>query len=201
MFSDVDSPPHPENPPLTHTSPKLITPDHSPTPSPPPPPPPDSEQAPPQLAASKQPKVVVIPPPQPEKPSTTIPQTKDPDSTFAGTQVPTQAEKEKHKKRREKKRKEHHGQPSKVHIKLKYATTLTDAELGQILKTLAVEAKTRSQQRRKELDNKVEEQVKFLNKCINLAQSVMPEPVEIDNDNPLKIAYQRFESMVSALQA
>ena len=84
---------------------------------------------------------------------------------------------------------------------MKDATSLTDAELGQLLKTLAVEAKTRSQQRRKELDNKVEEQVKFFNKCKNFAQLVMPGPVEVDTDKPLERAYHLFESMVSALQA
>ena len=99
-----------------------------------------------------------------------------------------------------KKKKKHHGQPSKVHIKLKDATSPTDAELGQLLKTLAVEAKTRSEQRRKELDNKVEEQVEFLNKCRKLAQSVMPGPIEVNTDKPLERAYQLFESMVSALK-
>ena len=94
--------------------------------------------------------------------------------------MPTQTETEKHKKK-----KEHHGQPSKVHIKLKDATSLTDVELGQLLKTLAVKAKTRSQQRRKELDNKDKEQAKFLNKCRNLAQSVIPGPVEVDTNKPL----------------
>ena len=150
---------------------------------------------------SNQLEAVVIPPPQIEKPSTTIPQTENLDSTFAGTQVPTQTEKEKQKKRKEKKRKEHHGQPSKVHIKLKDATSLTDAELIKLLKTLAVEAKTRNEQRRKELDNKVEEQVEFLNKCRNLAQSVMPGLIKVDIDKPLERAYQLFESMVSELKA
>ena len=82
---------------------------------------------------------------------------------------------------------------------MKYATSLTDAKLGQLLKTLAVEAKTRSQQRRKKLDNKVEEQVEFLNKCRNLAQLVMPGPIEVDTEKPLERPYQLFESMVSAL--
>ena len=115
--------------------------------------------------------------------------------------MPTQTETEKHEKKKEKQKKEHHGQPSKVHIKLKYASTLTNAKLGQLLKTLAIEAKTRSQQRRKELDNKDEQQVEFLNKCKNLTQLVMPGPVEVDTDKPLERAYQLFESMVSALQA
>ena len=91
IFFDVNSPPQLDNPPLTHTPPKPITPDHSPNPSPPqppsppPPPPLDSDKDQPQLAASKQPKVVVIPSPQLEKPSAPIPQTKDLTSTVAGT--------------------------------------------------------------------------------------------------------------------
>ena len=68
----------------------------------------------------------------------------------------TQEKKNKHKKKKEKKKKkkEHHGQTSMVHIKLKDATNLNDAELGKLLQTLSVEAKERSQQRHKELDNK-----------------------------------------------
>ena len=78
----------------------------------------------------------------------------------------TQAETDKHKKKKEKKKKkEHHGQTSMVHIKLKDATNLNDAELGQLLQTLAVEAKARTQQRHKELENKDKEQVEVLNKC------------------------------------
>ena len=42
------------------------------------------------------------------------------------------------------------------------ATKLRDVELGQLLETLAVEAKTTSQHRRKELENKEKEQVEFL---------------------------------------
>ena len=167
----MDSTPQTDNPPLIHNFTNPITPDHSPTPSPPPPPP-DSkpliqtdvpELPPTQPSApttstsapttSNQLEVAVIPPPQTEKPSTTaIPQTKNPNLTFAGTKVLTQTEIEKHKKK-----KEHHGNPSKVHIKLKDATSLTDAEVGQLLKTLADKAKTRSEQRHKELDDKVEE--------------------------------------------
>ena len=82
---------------------------------------------------------------------------------------------------------------------MKDATSLTDAELGQLLKTLAVEEKTRSQQRRKELDNMDEQQVEFLNNCKNLTQSVIPGPVEVDTDKRLEIAYQLFEIMVLAL--
>ena len=44
-------------------------------------------------------------------------------------------------------------------------TKLKDGELGQLLKTLAIEAKTRIQTRRKELDNTEKEQVKSLLKC------------------------------------
>ena len=81
------------------------------------------------------------------------------------------------------------------------ATKLKDAELGQLLETLAVEAKTRSQHRREELDNKEKEQVEFLNKCRNLVQFVIPGPKEVDTDKLLEKDYQLFESMVSALQA
>ena len=75
------------------------------------------------------------------------------------------------------------------------ATKLRDAELGQILETLAVEAKTRSQHRRKELDNKEKEQVKFLNKCRNLVQFVIPGPIEVDTDKMLERAYHLFKSV------
>ena len=79
------------------------------------------------------------------------------------------------------------------------ATKLKDAELGQLLETLAIEAKTRSQQRRKEIDNNEKEQVKFLNKCRSLVQMVIPGPTEVDTDKPLEKAYQLFESVVSML--
>ena len=115
--------------------------------------------------------------------------------------MPTQTEKEKHKKRKEKQKKEHHGNPSKVHIKLKDASSLTDAELGQLLKTLAVEAKTRSEQRCKELDENVTEQVEFLNKCRILAHSLMSGLIEVDIEKPLKREYQLFQTMASALKA
>ena len=78
---------------------------------------------------------------------------------------------------------------------------MTDLELGQLLKTLASEAKTRCEQRNKELNDKNTEQVEFLDKCRNLAQSIMPGPIEVDTDKPLERMYQLFESMVSALQA
>ena len=81
------------------------------------------------------------------------------------------------------------------------ATKLKDADLGQLLETLAIEAKTRSQQRHKELDNNEKEQVEFLNKCRSLVQMVILGPAEVDTDKPLEKAYQLFESMVSTLQA
>ena len=84
---------------------------------------------------------------------------------------------------------------------MKDASSLTDTEMGQLLKTLASEEKTRSVRRSKELQVKNTEQVKFLDKCRNLAHSIMPSPIEIDTDRPLERAYQLFESMVSTLQA
>ena len=47
-------------------------------------------------------------------------------------------------------------------------TKLRDGELGKLLETLAIKEKTRSQNRRKELDNNEKEQVEFLNKCRSL---------------------------------
>ena len=114
--------------------------------------------------------------------------------TLIGTQVPKQAETQKHKKKEEKK-KDHHGQTTMVHISQLGSTTAVDAtklkdqELGQILETLAVEAKKRSQQRRKELYNNEKEQVEFLNKCRNLVQSLIPGPAEVDTDKPLERDY------------
>ena len=115
-----------------------------------------------------------------------------------------QAEAEKHKKN--KKKKDHHGQPTMVHINLVGstiavdATKLRDPELEQLLEVLAVKAKTRNQHKRKELDNKEKEQVKFLNKCRYLVQCVIPGPIEVETDKPLERAYELFESMVSVLQ-
>ena len=80
------------------------------------------------------------------------------------------------------------------------ATKLKDGELGQLLERLAIEAKTRSQSRRKELDDNEREQVKFLNKCRTLVQSVIPRLTEVDTDKPLEKSYHLFESMVSVLQ-
>ena len=84
---------------------------------------------------------------------------------------------------------------------MKDASSLTDTELGQLLKTLASEAKTRSEQRNKELNDTNAEQVEFLDKCRHLAQPVMPGPIEVDTDKPLERVYQLFESMVLKLQA
>ena len=84
---------------------------------------------------------------------------------------------------------------------MKDASSLTDPELGKLLKTLAVEAKTRSEQRRKELDDKNAKQVEFLNKCRNLAHLVMPGPIEVNTNKLLERVYHLFETMASALKA
>ena len=84
---------------------------------------------------------------------------------------------------------------------MKDASSLTNTKLGQLLKILASEAKTRSEQRNKELDDHNAEQIEFLHKCRNLAQSVMPGPIEVDIDKPLERAYHLFESIMSAVQA
>ena len=111
-----------------------------------------------------------------------------------------EADKEKHKKRTEKQKKEHHGKTPRLQISLKDASSLTDTEMGQLLKTLVKEAKTRSERKNKELTDKNTEQVMFLDKCRNLAQSVIPGPIEIDTDRPLERVYQLFNSMVSTRQ-
>ena len=80
------------------------------------------------------------------------------------------------------------------------ATKLKDGELGQLLETLAIEVKTRIQTRCKELDDNEREQVEFLIKCRDLAQSVILGSTEVDIDKLLEKSYQLFESMVSALQ-
>ena len=69
------------------------------------------------------------------------------------------------------------------------ATKLKDGELGQLLETLAIKAKTRSQTRRKELDDTEREQVELLIKCRNLAQSVILGPMQVDTDKPLEKSY------------
>ena len=81
------------------------------------------------------------------------------------------------------------------------ATKLRDPELEQLLEVLVVEAKTRKHHRRKELDNKEKEQVKFLNKCRDLVQSVIPGLIVADTNKPLERAYKLFEIVVSMLQA
>ena len=78
---------------------------------------------------------------------------------------------------------------------------MTDTEFGQLLKTLAKEAKTRTARKTKELLHKNVEQVKFLSKCRAIAKSVIPGPIEVDTDRPLEIAYQLFKTMVSTVQA
>ena len=80
-------------------------------------------------------------------------------------------------------------------------TKLKDGELGQLLESLAIKAKTRSQSRRRELDENEKEQVEFLNKCRNFVQSMILVPTEVNTDKPLEKAYQLFESVVSVLQA
>ena len=93
-----------------------------------------------------------------------------------------------------------------VHINQLGLTTAVDAtklkygELGQLLETLAIEEKIRSQTRRKELDDTKKEQVEFLLKCRNLAQSIIPGPMEADTDKSLEKEYQLFESVVSTPQ-
>ena len=80
------------------------------------------------------------------------------------------------------------------------ATKLRDGELGKLLETLAIEAKTRSHNRCKELDDNEKEQVEFLKKCRNLMQSMIPRPTEVYTNKPPEKDYQLFESVVSALQ-
>ena len=79
------------------------------------------------------------------------------------------------------------------------ATKMRDGELGQLLETLDIKEKTRSQNRRKELDDTERQQVEFLTKCRNLAQSMILGSTKVDTDKPLEKSYQLFESMVSTL--
>ena len=72
--------------------------------------------------------------------------------------------------------------------------------MGQLLETLATEAKTRIQIRRKELDNSKNEQVEFLSKCRKLVQTVIPGPIEANTDKQIEKSYQLFESVVANLQ-
>ena len=78
---------------------------------------------------------------------------------------------------------------------------MTDTEVGQLLKTMAEEAKLRTARKSKELTTKNAEEVEFLGKCRALAHTVIPGPVEVDTDRPLERAYQLFETMVSTIQA
>ena len=79
-------------------------------------------------------------------------------------------------------------------------TKLKDGQLGQLLENLATEAKARSQIRHKELDDIENEQVNFLSKCRNLAQSIIPGSMEVETDKPLEKAYQLFGIVVATLQ-
>ena len=99
----------------------------------------------------------------------------------------------------QKKKKDHH-RPSGLKITLKDASSLTDSEVGQLLKTLAKESKKRTVTKSKELKDKEVEQVKFLGKYRSLAQSIVLGPVEDATDRPLERAYQLFEGMVSTIQ-
>ena len=109
--------------------------------------------------------------------------------------MPKEAEQQKHKRKKEKKKKDHQIPTTMVHVSQLGSITavdttkLMDGELGQLLETLVIKAKTRSQNRRKELDDNEKEQVKFLNKCRNLVQSVLPGSTEADTDKPLEKAY------------
>ena len=115
-----------------------------------------------------------------------------------GTQVPKQ---HKHKRKEDKKKKDHQSQTTMVHISQLGSTTaidptkLKDGESGQLLESLAIKEKTRSQNKLRELDENQKEQVEFLNKCRNLVQSMIPGPTEVNTDKPLEKAYQLFESM------
>ena len=120
--------------------------------------------------------------------------------------MPKQEEQQKHKRKKDKKEKDHQSQMTMVHIiQLRLTTAVDptktrDGELGKLLESLEIEAKTRSQNKRRELDDNEKEQVKFLNKFKNLVQSVIPGPTEDDTEKPLEIYYQLFESVVSILQ-
>ena len=92
------------------------------------------------------------------------------------------------------------GKSPKIQISLRDTSSLTDSEMGQLLKTLASEVKSRSARKNKELQAKHTDQIEFLDRYRNLAQSVLSGPIEIDIDRPLEIAYQLFESMVSTIQ-
>ena len=81
------------------------------------------------------------------------------------------------------------------------ASSLTNIEIDQLLRTLAKEAKARTDRKTKEITETNTEQVEFLGKCRTLSQSVLLGPIEVDKDRLLERAYQLFESMVSTVQA
>ena len=77
---------------------------------------------------------------------------------------------------------------------------MDDIEVGQLLKTMAKESKKRTDRKNKELVAKNVEEVKFLDRCRALVQTVILGPIEVDTDRPLERAYQLFEMMVSTVQ-
>ena len=72
--------------------------------------------------------------------------------------------------------------------------------MEQLLETLVTEAKTRSHIRHKDLDDIKNEQVEFLSKCRNLAQTIIPGMMEAITNKPLEKSYQLFESGTATLQ-
>ena len=72
--------------------------------------------------------------------------------------------------------------------------------MAQLLETLATKEKRRIQVRRQQVNDIKNEQVKFLSKCRNLAQTIIPGLMEVETDKPLEKAYQLFESVVVTLQ-
>ena len=52
-----------------------------------------------------------------------------------------------------------------MQISLKYASSLTDTEVGQLLKTVAKESKKRADRKTQELVAKTVEEVEFLGRC------------------------------------
>ena len=78
---------------------------------------------------------------------------------------------------------------------------LRDGELDQLLGALTKEATIRNQKRQEQFNKFKEEQVKFLTKCRNLTQMVVPGTTDTGTDKTMERAYQLFESRVSNLQA
>ena len=58
----------------------------------------------------------------------------------------------------------------------------------------------RNQNRKEQIDKLEAEQVKFLTKCRNLTQTILPGAKETVTEKPLERAYQLLESVVSNLQ-